>query len=79
MKYDWLPQHSKDFGPPNHLPKIRATEKKKKKEKAFPASGGILLMPSARTGYIIYEAYHKMNTLGLLLQIIKFSRVGEVA
>lgn len=30
MEYDWVPQHSKDFGPPTHLPKIKATEEKKK-------------------------------------------------
>ena len=70
--------HSKDFGSPNHL-KIKATEKKKKKEKALQASGGILLMPSDRTGYIIHVPYHKMNTQGLLLKIIKISRVREMA
>lgn len=32
MKYDWVPQHSKDFEPPNHVPKIKATEKEKKKK-----------------------------------------------
>lgn len=36
-------------------------------------------MPSARTGYIIHVAYHKMNTQGLLLKIIKISRVREMA